>query len=518
MKRIRIVPVFCVLLFVTLVIYTTAHAQVETKLLPSDGAEGDQFGIGLDIWGKYLMVGSCYDDNENGIDAGAVYVFKREPFGNVWPETQKLLASGNPDSTDYFGYTVNIDGDYAIIGSPWSDDDGEKSGSAYIFKLDGTTWLQQAKLTAFDGAPDDRFGISAAISGDYALVGAFFDDDFGNRSGSAYIFKRDGEVWSQQTKLVPADSDTNDWFGVNVSLTGDYAVICSRYDDNEKGNDAGAVYIFKRNGDSWTEQSKITPADSLGLGDTLLDIGCIDGNTLVVGGKNDDERAKNGGSMYIYFRYGESWLPVNHFFPNDTQENDQFGASLDIYGDRIVVGASGVDYNNNNNSGACYIYRWDGVKWFEEMKITPTDPDTLDNFGFPVAIYKNYVLVGARYSDTMGNNAGAAYVYELEATNITDTPQTLVNGFALGQNYPNPFNPETSIDYSLDKSGHVRVVIYNTIGQEIKTLVNTVQQAGHYTIQWNGRDNQGHNMPSGLYLYRLVQNNRIITGKAVLMR
>ncbi len=148
----------------------------------------------------------------------------------------KLLA-GDGAAWDEFGYSVSIAGDTAVIGARVDDDNGENSGSAYVFVRDGSNnWSQQAKLTADDGAANDRFGISVSIAGDTTVIGAYADDDNGSFSGSAYVFVRDGSNnWSQKAKLTADDGATSDWFGYSVSIAGDTVVIGAALDD-DNGN------------------------------------------------------------------------------------------------------------------------------------------------------------------------------------------------------------------------------------------------------------------------------------------
>ncbi|HEX9972970.1 MAG TPA: FG-GAP repeat protein, partial [bacterium] len=175
--RRNLIPLKHLILIVAILYFTaigsTIFAQIQTHITPGDGAADDRFGQDMALFGDYLVVGAAYDDNENGIDAGSVYVFRRS--GNSWIQQVKLIASDGA-AEDYFGYAVDISEDYIVVGACWDDDAGEQSGSAYVFKLDGENWIQQAKLTASDADVDDRFGIDAAISGEYVLVGAFFDD------------------------------------------------------------------------------------------------------------------------------------------------------------------------------------------------------------------------------------------------------------------------------------------------------------------------------------------------------
>jgi hypothetical protein len=151
-----------------------------------------------------------------------------------WFEIQKLLASDGGDG-DFFGVSVSISGDYAIIGA-FGDD---LRGSAYVFVRSGSSWLQEAKLVASDSSMDDMFGYSVSISGDYAIIGAFGDDS----RGSAYIFVRSGSSWLQEAKLVASDGGDGDFFGFSVSISGDYAIIGAEYDDLGRGS----AYVFIRN-------------------------------------------------------------------------------------------------------------------------------------------------------------------------------------------------------------------------------------------------------------------------------
>ncbi|MCH7820343.1 MAG: T9SS type A sorting domain-containing protein [Candidatus Marinimicrobia bacterium] len=158
-----------------------AYAQIsEFKLTASDNAAGDEFGRSASISGDYAVVGAEFDD-DNGTDAGSAYVFKRS--GTSWAQEAKLLASDGA-AGDVFGFSVSISGDYAVVGA---HDDGDHSGSAYLFKRTGTSWTEEAKLLASDGAAGDHFGV-VSISGGYVVVGAYFDDDNGTDAGSAYLY------------------------------------------------------------------------------------------------------------------------------------------------------------------------------------------------------------------------------------------------------------------------------------------------------------------------------------------
>ena len=162
-------------------------------------------------------------------------------------------------AADYFGYSVSINGDYAIVGVRGDDDNGSMSGSAYIFKRQGDTWLQQAKLNAEDAASYDYFGWSVSISADYALVGAVGEDANGSSSGAAYIFKRDGMRWLQQAKLTAGDGVAGDTFGASVSIDGDYAIVSASGDDHS-GNRRARPTSSSEKGLSGASRPRLPPA------------------------------------------------------------------------------------------------------------------------------------------------------------------------------------------------------------------------------------------------------------------
>jgi hypothetical protein len=235
-RRILVSAVLSVLLLAALV--ANVHAA-EVKLTASDGTEDDWFGCSVAISGDYAVVG-VQDDYDAGLYSGSAHIFKRD--GTAWTEQAKITASDGAED-DWFGCSVAISGDYAIVGANGDDDNGLYSGSAYIFKRDGTAWIEQAKITASDGAADDEFGGSVAISGDCVVVSAPGNDGVGLESGSSYIFKHDGTAWIEQAKITASDGAADDFFGVSVAISGDYA-IAGAHGDDDNGSCSGSAYIY----------------------------------------------------------------------------------------------------------------------------------------------------------------------------------------------------------------------------------------------------------------------------------
>jgi uncharacterized delta-60 repeat protein/CSLREA domain-containing protein len=375
----------------------------QAKLTASDAAENDYFGWSVSVSGDTAVVGASSSFNSD-----AVYVFIRN--GNVWTQQAQFVAA-DADPGDDFGFSVCIDGDSVVVGAYGDDDGGFNSGAAYVFTRSGSTWTEQAKLTAFDPADDDHFGRSVSISGDTIIVGAYYDDDDGSSSGSAYVFTRSGTTWTHQAKLTAADGDDGDVFGASVSVSGDTAVVGAW--GKVYAGDHGAAYVFTRSGSTWTQRAKLTAPyldSSTYFGSSVH----ISGDTLVVGaplGLNDR------GSAYVYTGSGSSWVQEARLSSYDSGSRGWFGDSVSVSGDTIVVGADG------NDAGSAYVFTRSGTTWTQLSRLNASDATSGDEFGCSVSVSGDTIFVGSRLDDDDGFNSGSAYVFqpEIVATGLVST-------------------------------------------------------------------------------------------------
>ena len=288
-------------------------------------------------------------DADNGSSSGSAYLFKRT--GTGWAQQAKLLPSDGA-SGHKFGGSVSISGDYAVVSSVFDDDNGSFSGSAYVFKRSDIAWAQQAKLLASDGASGDEFGRSVSISGDYVLVGTAGDDDNGSGSGSVYTFMRSNTTWTQQNKLLASDGAASDLFGGSVSISGDYAVVGARRDD-DNGSSSGSAYVFKLSGTTWVEEAKLLPTAGA-TEDNFGNSVSISGDFVIIG-LNLDEEGTKVGSAYLFERDGTTWTQKDKLLATDGAAHDLYGLSVSISGDLIAIGAI-WDNDNGSNSGSVYMY------------------------------------------------------------------------------------------------------------------------------------------------------------------
>ena len=334
-------------------------------------------------------------DDDGGSHADSLTVTVNEPPPPT-PPNKLLAADGAAD--DYFGYSVAVSGDRIVVGAYLDDDSGTSSGSAYLFESDGAGGWSQTKLLAADGAAGRGFGSSVAIAGDRIVVGASGDDDNGSGSGSAYVFEPDGAGGWSQTKLLASDGagsgdfDIGDRFGSSVAIAGDRVVV-GAFGDNDNGRDSGSAYVFEADGAGGWSETKLLASDGA----------------------------------------------VSHFF----------GESVAIAGDRIVVGAPFAD-DNGSNSGSAYVFEPDGAGGWSETKLLASDGAASDIFGYSVAISGDRVVIGAPLDDDNGSDSGSAYVFDIAASDTTPPDITVPGDIVVEATNPDGASVEYEVTVTDD--------------------------------------------------------------------
>ena len=392
------------------------------KLLASDAQAFDEFGWRVAVSGDTAVVGARREA-AGGSDAGAAYVFQRDEGGtDNWGEVKKLTAS-DAQAGDNFGESVAFSGDTAIVGAALEDAGGSQAGAAYVFQRDqgGTdNWGEVKKLLASDAQTGDQFGISVAVSGTSAVVGA----EFAGGVGAAYVFDRDqggANNWGEVKKLTASDAFPLDSFGISVAVSGTSAVVGANFED-AGGNQAGAAYVFERDQggtDNWGEVKKLLASDAQ-TGDQFGISVAVSGTSAVVGA----DSAGGVGAAYVFDRDQggtDNWGEVKKLTASDAQAEDRFGESVAVSGDTAVVGAA---HEGANGSGSAYVFQRDqggANNWGEVAKLTASDAQPADFFGWSVAVSGDTVVGGA-YLDFQGGRFGEAYVFDLTQFKPTVTP------------------------------------------------------------------------------------------------
>lgn len=386
-------------------------ATEDSKCSPYALSAGDFFGASVSISGNYMVAGAPAFSLPGQWYLGRAYIFSNT--GALWGEMATLVAADNA-AGDNFGLSASISGDYAIVGAFGHDVAGKADmGQAYIFHRTGSNWTQQAVLVPSDGAVEDFFGFSVAISGDYALVGAYQHNTAGNADrGKAYVFVRSGAVWTQQAILIASDGAAGDQFGYSVSLSGDYALIGAPSKMVGGNSLQGQAYVFQRSGSVWTQQAVLNLVNG-GAGDEFGKSVSISGDNALLGAPGSTVDGKTSrGQAYIFHLTGSNWVQTASFTDSDGQAFDHFGASVAISGDNAVVGVPESDLRGNPDQGKAYVFHRSGPAWVEEAILSASDGGEEDIFGNSVSVFGDWAAAGAPFHDTGGNElSGQVYFF-----------------------------------------------------------------------------------------------------------
>ena len=388
-------------------IYSLTAWNQAKKIQASDAQTNDYFGRSIAVNGDWALVGA-YGEDTGGSNTGSAYLFRRE--GSTWVQKQKIQAS-DAQANDYFGFSIAINGDWALVGAYGEDTGGSKAGSAYLFHREGNTWVQKQKIQASDTQAGDKFGYSVAINGDWALVGAYGEDTGGSNAGSAYLFQMEGSAWVQKQKIQASDAGASDYFGRSVAINGDWALV-GAYQEDTGGSNAGSAYLFQMEGSAWVQKQKIQASDA-GASDYFGRSVAINGDWVLVGAHGEDTGGSSAGSAYLFHREGNAWVEKQKIQASDAQTSDYFGYSVAINGNWALVGAYGED-TGGSSAGSAYLFHLEGNTWMEKQKIQASDAQASDYFGYSVAINGDWALVGAHGEDTGGSNAGSTYLFQIK--------------------------------------------------------------------------------------------------------
>ncbi len=279
-------------------------------------------------------------------------------------------------------------------------------------------WFEKQKLT-YQGAKADYFGCDVAIDGDTALIAAPADD---NWNGSVYVYTRTGTTWTQQQKLTPSDPGVDDCFGIRIALQGDTALIGA--DDEFSQDSPGAAYVFTRTGTTWTEQQKLIPPDGDAF-DGFCNV-ALDTDTAIIGAPYDDDNGVDSGATYVFTRSGDTWTQQAKLFAADPMEGELFGYEVSLDGDTAVM----VTYdwwNDTVNPGAAYVFTRMGTTWTQQAKLVGSDTVPGDTFGIDVSLDDDTVIVGAVNDDDQGPYSGTAFVFTRTGTTWTQQAKLLAS-------------------------------------------------------------------------------------------
>ncbi len=474
---------------VTVNVPPTSTLAQQAYIKASNTETLDGFGGALSISADTLALGAPLEDSNatgvNGtqidnsaVESGAVYVYTRS--AGIWSQ-QAYVKPSNTQAFDFFGSAVDVDGDTLVVGAPNedsnatgingndSDDSAAESGAVYVFTRTAGVWSQQAYIKASNTQAGYLFGTSVSISGDWLVVGSPGEasnatgingdqaDTSAPEAGAAYVFLRTAGVWTQHSYVKASNTEALDQFGERVSISGDILAVSAENEgsdatgingaqNNNNAPDSGAVYAFLFALGAWSQEAYIKASNtgasddfgsSLSLSGSALAVGAReeDSNATGVNGDQADDSASDAGAVYAFQRTAGVWSQQAYIKASNTEADDEFGITVDIDGDKLIVGsveedsnATGINGDQSNNSasnaGAAYFFDRIGGVWLQTSYVKSSNTESDDQFGRGVTIDGSTLAVGATGEDSnasgvAGNQAnnsalssGAAYVFQ----------------------------------------------------------------------------------------------------------
>lgn len=401
------------LCLLTLFMTLSAAAQSWQEMdVMQGGVTGSWLGYQVAISGDHAIAGAPYEDTGGLNDAGAVYFYRRNPATGRWQETQKITG---PAANAFMGISVAMDGDRALVGVNGEFHSANSAGSAYIYHRNGGTglWEFHQRVVAPDPSENDHFGRSVAISGNHAVISAHFDgeDESGTntmtQAGSAYFFELNSGTgqweYRQKVSAPPTDRRAYDYFGLSVALSGSFVIIGANGHDADFGskNNAGAAYIYEHVAGTWNHVAKIAGRAAF---DNLGYCVHIHGNVAVAGAylADKDGTDVNSGEAWLSVRDVDTgvWGTPEILLPadeTDRKNGNYFGVSVAVQGDRIMVGATGEDYDGRSDAGSVYVFDFaPDSGWQQTERIRPGSTPASDNykFGYSVSVEGDQAVVG----------------------------------------------------------------------------------------------------------------------------
>ncbi|MGQ0619431.1 MAG: hypothetical protein ACT4QA_05870 [Panacagrimonas sp.] len=381
----------------------------QARLLAFEGIGGFEFGLTVAVSGDTALVGARPVNFVSGVEVLGVVFVRR---GTQWRRQATLEVAAPIGSSSSLGASVALTGNTAVIGTSEETVGGNvEQGSAYVFVRVGETWTQQARLVPADGFADQGFGASVAASGDTVVVGMFDDGRAVPNPGSAYVFVRNGPRWTQQARLLAADGADGDTFGFAVSVSGSTAVAGAPLQDLTHG-DQGSAFVFVGPAGRWTQQAQLATAEgatSDGFGFSVA----ASGDVLVVGAPDDDiDGGRFQGSAYVFARSGDAWVQQARLLAGDGMDSDLFGLAVAVSGETAVIGSPTAGAGFGNRPGVAYVFVRTGGSWVQQARLVAADGAHRDSFGLAVAIDGDALAVGVRDDEIAGNAfQGSAYVF-----------------------------------------------------------------------------------------------------------
>lgn len=380
----------------------------------SDGDALDGFGRALAIDGSTLAVGAPAARGA-ALESGAVYVYTRTAAG--WVE-EAVLKPAEQGIGELLGRSIDVSGDVIVAGAYGEDSAGALAGAVYVFERVAGTWTRTAKLVGGDTVSADLFGWSVAIEGDMIAVGARNHDSAGSNAGAVYVFQREGGDWTERAKLMASDASADDAFGWSLALQDERLLVGAPF------NGPGAAYLFEREGGVWTEVASLAVAGAA-ADDQVARSVALQGETALLGAPRDSANGDRSGAAYVFSHSAGGWAEAARLAPAESEAGDEFGGAVAV-GDGVIAVGAALDDAPERDAGSTTIFRREGDAWVELARWVAPEAVVGDQFGAAISLSGSQLALGIPGDDTRGGSAGAALVRTIGREQILQPGWNLV--------------------------------------------------------------------------------------------
>ena len=483
-----------------------ASAQSGQELLPQRTGNFS-FGSGVALSGDVAVIsgGAEVRHPTFNSDVSSVDIYRYN--GSAW-EFETNLISNDDIFWNKIGRAVQLDGSRISIGTP-----ATATGAVLEYTYDGADWNEIGRIESVSTNPRNNFGFFLSMKDDVLVVGDNEDFTGLDTRQYAYIYRHDGSSWQFEDSLSTGLINDDLGYGTTVAASANVVVVGAPfYSAGSATTREGAAYVYEFNGSSWVETQKLT-AEQFSVEDARFGQSVTtDGNTIVVGAIRESvDDAAWAGAAYVFTKENGTWILKQRLQPSVNEAYGVFGIVSAISGDHLIIGAPS-DTRFENTGGSAYLFKRVGSQWTERSRIVLQDRVANDQFGTSVAIDGDWVIVGAPGRDQGQWNPGGAYVYPV--TTLVSNEEAVPVSFETSSlsMYPNPFGQNVRIAFETGTPEQIRLDVFDVLGRRIDTVVNAALSPGSHEYTWHPEGRT-----PGVYFFRLQTPHSVSTSKGVLI-
>ena len=513
MKSLVFLLLGILLLFVSTPQHTRAQISSGYQLIPSTINEDQDFGFSVDVYGDVAIVGAFRDEDGILLETGAAFVYRFD--GTQWIEEQKLEAS-NKGTLNWFGWDVALSENIALVSARNGDTFDTNGGDVTLFRYNSGQWTEETILTPSDEVVSD-YGFAMDIDGDVIAIGSPGHPGVvaGTTEGAVYVYRYNGTTWIEEDLLFGSDLSNQSLFGSAISIEGDRMLIGAFNADDSTSNQAGKMYVFDFDGAQWNETAVLQSNNSNNIANLGVSVG-LEGQWAIGGAQLDSELAGGAGAVYVYHNDGQAWNFHSKLTASDGAGFFLFGIGVAISDQHILIGAENWFDTNSGSTGKAYMFEYEPTTdtWLETAGFVPSQADTGGRFGHSVAMHGNTMILGAPEYSGSQDDMGTAFIYGEPVITTSIKHTTPFKASLLSTPYPNPFSEQTAFTVSPEVNGHTRIALFDLLGREVD-LIFDGQLPGGVSTPFNVVPTH---LPNGIYWIRINTRYNTSVRSVILQR